>query len=261
MHEARILVLRLLQKIQDLCFQAAETPVVSLHSRTRKGECLWIALGRQFVHHWAAGIRQANQFGHLVEGLAGCIVQGLAQHFHVVGTADLDQLRVSPTHRQAEKGIRRRKPGLKDMGQDVRAHVVDRNGGNVQSPRHRLGERGANVQRTLQARPQGVGDGIQIRGGHASLVQRSLHHGLDLGEVRTRSPLGNHAPHLRMQGLVGHDVAQDLRASNHRRRRVVARRLNSQNEWMRCVFHAGQKYDVLFATPIFGDTTADPRAP
>ena len=261
LHETRILVLRQFQEVQHLCFQSAETPIVAVHSWTRKRKCIWIALRRQLVHHRASGVRQACQFGHLVEGLAGCIVQRLAQDLHVVWTVHLHQLRVSPTDRQAEKGIRRRWPGLKDMGQDVRTHVMDRNGRNVQSPRHGLGERGADVQGPLQTRAQGVGDGIQIRGGHASLVQSSLHHGLNLGEVCTRSPLGHHAPHLRMQGLVGHDVAQNLRASNHRRRGVVARRLNSQNEWMRCVFHAGQKYDGLFATPIFGDTTAGRRAP
>ena len=72
-----------------------------------------------------ARVRQAQQLGGLVEGLAGRVVQGLAEHAIAAETAHLDEHRVPAGNQQRHEGKGRRIV-LQQWRQQVRLHVMDR---------------------------------------------------------------------------------------------------------------------------------------
>ena len=216
--------------MEHLGFQSTETPIVSLHSWPRECKSFWVPFLGQSVHDWTAWVRQANEFGHLVKRFACGIVQRLPQDLHVVVGIDPHQLSVPAADGQAQKGVRGSRPRLQNMGKDVRPHVVDRDGRNASRKGIGLCKRCAHMQRALQSRAEGVGHRVELLGLDLRLVQSSLNHRLNLGQVRARSPLRHHASNLGVQGLVGHNIAQHPWPTNHCGRGVVARGLNPQNQ-------------------------------
>ena len=144
------------------------------------------------------------------------------------------------------------------MGQHMGAHVVHRNRRHAQRPSIGLGERRPDVKRPLKSWPQGVRHRIQFLCGHLGLVQRSLHHGVNLLEVRPRRPFWHHAAHLSVECLVGHDIAEHLRTANHGGRRVVARGLDAQNQRFVRMCHGRPKITARFLQKLSSTCPAFP---
>ena len=71
---------------------------------TRKPECLRVALGRDAIDVWAAGIRQPKQPRDFVEGLAGCVINRFAEHLDVTGQIAHVQQRRVPTRDEQRDG-------------------------------------------------------------------------------------------------------------------------------------------------------------
>ena len=72
----------------------------------------------------AAGIRQPEQFGGLVEGLPGGIVQSLAQYPVAAQRRDIHELGMAAGHQQREERKGRRS-GLEQGRQEMTLQVVN----------------------------------------------------------------------------------------------------------------------------------------
>src|SRR5262249_38546758 len=97
----------------------------SLTHCLREVERLRISIPRRSLDRGATGISQAEQPGALVEGLAGGIVDGLAENLEAGWLANPGQQRVAPARDQAEKGWLDR-IRLEVVRGDVSLQVVDR---------------------------------------------------------------------------------------------------------------------------------------
>ena len=60
--------------------------------------------GDKLVDHRAAGVAVAQEFGHLVESLAGGVVARLAEQAVPESRADFEQVGVAAAHHQARAG-------------------------------------------------------------------------------------------------------------------------------------------------------------
>ena len=87
-------------------------------------------------------------------------------------------------------------------------------------------------QRPGQSRPLGHRNRIQVRKLQPRLRHRRLHHRNNVAQVFAARQLRNHPPEVRVQrNLRRHHIGQHLAArAHHRRRRLVARALNPQNQ-------------------------------
>ncbi len=97
------------------------------------------------------GIAQPEEPGHLVEGLAGGVVDGAAEQPVAAGLGHLDQQGVAAGHQQhhqrpAQVGL------LQQRGEEVGLEVVDADQGNVPGQGQGLGLGHAHQQRADQAR-------------------------------------------------------------------------------------------------------------
>ena len=57
-----------------------------------KFEFSWVALSGEAVDMRSAGVGQSHHLGAFVECLTGCVVDGLADDFHVIVVFDKDYL-------------------------------------------------------------------------------------------------------------------------------------------------------------------------
>src|SRR5690606_35430145 len=105
--------------------QAAEAEVNTLiPERPRKREALRVAGYGQRRKLRPAGVRQGQQPSHLVEGLAGRIVQSLADDPVSAETLNVDELRVTARDEQGQKREGRRIL-LEHAREEVALHMVD----------------------------------------------------------------------------------------------------------------------------------------
>ncbi len=151
----------------------------------------------------SAGIRQTEQLGRLVEGLAGRVVLGVAQQPVLPDARDFEQLAVTAGHQQRDE----RKPGLR-LGEQRREqmalHVMHADRGLAQRVAERAGDARAHQQRAGQAGPLRVGDAVEVGKPGPRLGQHPLREGHD-------------PPHMIAGGELGHDAAID---AVHRHLRV-----------------------------------------
>ena len=154
-----------------------------------------VALAGDPVDVRAAGERQAEQPGHLVEGLARRVVDRRAQRVDADGDVlDPQQAGVAAAdqHRQARLGQR---AVLELVDRDVGGQVVDAVDRLAEPDRERLGRGDADQQRTGQARTAGHRDRVDVvradAGGLAGPLDRR-HHRLEVGPA----------------GDLGHDAAE-----------------------------------------------------
>mmetsp|Transcript_21951 Transcript_21951/g.86052 ORF Transcript_21951/g.86052 Transcript_21951/m.86052 type:complete len:368 (+) Transcript_21951:1441-2544(+) len=141
-------------------------------------------------------IGQAQQLGALVEGLAGGVVDGLAEdfvHAHIVHT---HQLRVAAADQQRNKGELRR-VGTEEGGQQMPFEVMDRQRRHVERCGQRHRHTRTDEQRASQARALGVGNQIHV-------AQREARLGQHLARQR------QHAAHMVARGELGHDATIGL---------------------------------------------------
>jgi hypothetical protein len=186
----------------------------------------------------ATGISKASGFPRsasrwtagLVEGLAGGVVERLAERLVALVLAHARQQRVAAAGDQAEKR-RLQRLGLEEVGGDVALQVVDRD----QRQPARRGDplRGAypDQQRPDQAGSGGSGDRLDVVQAYPRLAERRLDHrrrqlemlaGRDLGHDPAEALVGG--------GLRGDHVAEDALAVEHGGAGVVAGGLDRQQQ-------------------------------
>lgn len=114
--------------VEEAGFESAEAVIEAGNVGFGEVEGAGISLGGKSVNVWAAGVREAHDFGALVEGLAGSVVDGFAEDFHVARPFNPDNLGVTAGNQQAEEG----KFGdflvgsfAYEMGEDVAVEMVD----------------------------------------------------------------------------------------------------------------------------------------
>ena len=151
-----------LKELQHLGFEPTETPMKVGHLGFGEGKGMGVARFGQTIHHWTTGVRQPNQLGHLVKGLACRVVQRMTQDGHGGRIVDTHELGMPPRHGQAQERKVRRGIGLQHVGKHVCTHVMHRNGGNAQGISVGLGEGRTHMQRALKPGAQCVGHGIQV---------------------------------------------------------------------------------------------------
>ena len=153
-----------------------------------------------------AGVAQAQQLGTLVEGLAGRVVDGLAQQRVLAHVGHVHELRMATRHQQRDEGKRRRVVG-QERRQQVAFEVVDAQHGPPQRRAQRHCHTGTHQQRAGQPRPAGVGhevDLVQAARGLGQHLAGQRQHAL---HMVARGQFGHHAAergmhvHLRVQGL------------------------------------------------------------
>ena len=151
-----------------------------------------------------ARVRQAEQLGALVEGLAGGIVQGFAEQFVLADAGDLHQLRMPAGDEQRDERKGRR-VGREQRRKQMPLEVMDRDRRPLEHQGQRLGEGAADEQRAGQSRTARVGHRIDVGQRFSGLFQRRPQQGYDAANMVARGELGHHAAvvgmhrHLRMQ--------------------------------------------------------------
>ncbi len=135
--------------------------------RTRKRIAIRVAASRRLLDRRSARIAQPQQSRALVERLAGCIVDRLAEHRELADLFDQQQFGVPARHQQANRWQPRRVEilarQLQPIGVDMRFQVIDRNERLAQRHRQRLGGVDAHDQRTGQAGTLGEGNRVDRR--------------------------------------------------------------------------------------------------
>ena len=183
------------------------------------------------VDRRATGIAEVEEAGHLVERLAGGVVDRLADQPVVAVPAHLDEHRVPAGHeqhheRELEVGV------FEERRVEVRLEVVHADERHVPRQRQRLRRRHADEQRADQAGPDRARHAVDPRIVDAGLDDRAGDHGVEHVEVRPRGDLGHDATELGVQiDLRRHDARHDVEAAHHQRRRgLVAARLDAEHE-------------------------------
>ena len=194
-------------------------------------EGLRIALFGEFVDHGAAGIGEPHHFGTFIEGFARGVVDGRADDLHFERRVHLYDLGVTAAHQQAEErkvGVGELPVGeIEEVREDVSLQMVDLHHRDVAGDGEPFGEGDAHHERPEQAGAAREGDGVELVGRDARLLQGGVDHGDDVLLVGPGGEFGNHAPVLHVDGLRRDDVGQQYVVADHGGRGVVARRLDA----------------------------------
>jgi hypothetical protein len=178
-----------------------------------KGEASRVPAPCGGIHRRASRIRQAEEFRRLVEGLAGGIIQALAQQAIAPDGLHRDQLGMPARNQQRHEGRLQRPVGRVDFfqqgSQQVAFHVVHADRRHVQGPGQRPPGRGPDQQGPDQTRPRGVGHAIQLGEGQPGLVQGLTDQGQQLAHVVTAGQLRHHPAVL---GVQSHLAIERVRA-------------------------------------------------
>ena len=172
------------QRVEERGLQPREGVVEAVDVGSGEAEGLGVALLGQAVDDRTARIGESHHFGTLIEGFTRGVVNRRADNLHLERGVHPDNLRVSAADEQAEE----REVGVgqlavrqvEEVRKDVALEVVDLH--------HRAGA----------ARE---GDGIELVGRDAGLLERRIHHRNDVLLVGARGQLGNHASVLDVNGL------------------------------------------------------------
>ena len=206
-----------------------------MQHRPRQREGRSPALLGQARQRRPAGIAEAEQLGALVEGLAGGIVDGLAQQRVVAHRLDAHQLRVPPRHEQRHEREARR-IGREEGRQQMPLEMVDAEHRTLERGGQRRGHAGTHQQGAGQARSPRVGHEVDVGDSQARIGEHAAHQRHDATDVVARREFGHHAPErlvhcgLTVQGL--RQEAWHIASITHRHQRdarFVAGRLDTQH--------------------------------
>ncbi len=201
------------------------------HVGGREGDGAGIAGARDPLDGGAAREAEAEQLGHLVEGLARRVVAGLP-----------DALVTARLARQVERGVpardhqgEKRVGGgltLQEGGVDVTLEVVDGHQGPPARVGDRLGRRAADEERADEPGPVGHREAVHVVEPHPGRLQRAPHHRHQHLQVPPRGQLGHHAAvgcvHVVLRG---DDAGEHLPASvHHRSGGLVTRGLDAEDD-------------------------------
>jgi hypothetical protein len=189
----------------------AEIQVAAVQHRPRQLEAARRTRLGQLGQRRPAGVAEAEQLGGLVEGLAGRVVERLAEQFVL---ADAVATRINcvwpPETSRATNGKAADRPtagaragGLRD---DAPAAPAPR------APCQRLGEAGADQQGAGQARSGRVGDGVDVPAAAPASASTALQQRNQAPDVVARGQFGHHAA----VGLVHRDLRMHGMASRPR---------------------------------------------
>ena len=160
----------------------------------RKANGSGIALRGQPINLGPAGIGQAEDACHLVEGLPRGIINRFAEQFNVAHhVAHHEERRVSA--RDKERDGRHLEGPLRteNVGPHMAHEVVDRVDGCVEGHGERLCRTDAHHERARQARATSYGDGIDLGQRDSRLRDRRANGRLQCLEVGTRRHLRHHS--------------------------------------------------------------------
>ena len=225
-------------EVDERRLQTAEAEVeagVARH-RQRQLEPLRVPLFGELLQRRPAGEAEPEQAGDLVEGLAGGVVERLAEHLVAAVVADAGEQRVAAAGEEAEEGRLERLRG-EEVGGDVPLQVVDRD-------QRQPARRGDRLRRASPTNSAPIRPGpavtatasISIQQTHLP-PQRRLDHRHRQVEVVARGDLGNDPAEFRMRLVLRRDdVGEDSAAVDDGRAGVVAGSLNSEiTGWPRSV--------------------------
>jgi hypothetical protein len=183
----------------------------------------------QAVDRRPARVAEAEEAGHLVEGLTRGVIDGgsqnavapVALHGHQHGVASRDQQR-------HQGGLDRRV--LEERRVEVGLEVVDGDEGDVPHQGQCLGAGQADQQRAHQTWSVGGGHCADVRPFDARLHQRLRHHRGQQLDVGPAGDLRNHSTEAGMEvDLAGNHRGAHVTATGHdRRRRLVTARLDAE---------------------------------
>ena len=149
--------------------------------------------------------------------------------------AQQQNLRMPSAHQQTDERELRHHTVVRlldKVRQDMCLQVVHLYQRDTQCLGKALGKRHPHHQRTQQAGTPGERHRTDVAPRHAGIAYRRIHHGHDILLMGTRCQLGHHATVLLMHLLRGYHIAQQSVATKHSGRRIVARRLDRQYNWL-----------------------------
>jgi hypothetical protein len=145
-----------------------------------------------------ARVAEAQHLGGLVEGLAGGVVERLAQHPVAAQPGDLHQHAVAARDQQRdEREVRRRV--FQHRRQQVALHVVHADRRHAPGPRQAAAHAGPHQQRPDQPGPGRVGHPVECLGRRAGLFKHLFYQRKQLADVVAGGELRHHAAELGMQ--------------------------------------------------------------
>ena len=147
----------------------------------------------------AAGVAEAEELGRLVEGLAGSVVQCLAEQRVLADGIHAHQLRVAARDEQRQErklGPIRFQQGREQMPLQV-MHAHQRF---AQCKRQRIRHGSADQQRTGQPWAFCIGDCVDVRACSASLAEHFFQQRNHAADVVTRGQFGHHAAVFAVHG-------------------------------------------------------------
>ena len=211
--------------------EAVPLEVASRGQTAREVDGDLVAVAGGAVDVGAAGERQPEQPRHLVERLAGRVVDRRPERLDVAGDVrDPQQTGVAAGHQQRQARLGQR-PVLELVDGDVRGEVVDAVERLAEPDREGLGRRDADQQRAGEAGSAGDRDRVDVvqldAGGLAGPLDRR-HHRL---EVRPAGDLGHDAaePGV-LVDAAGDRVGQQRVAAHDPDAGLVAGRLDAEDE-------------------------------
>ncbi|MCY1532759.1 hypothetical protein D9M68_680480 [compost metagenome] len=188
-----------------------------MQQRARQLEGRGVAVFGQLREPGAAGVRQAHELGALVEGLAGRVVDGLAEQFVAAHAVDPHQLRVAARHQQRHERKFGR-VGAQERRQQMPFEVMHPQHRLAQRHAERAGHAGAHEQRAGQAGPARVGHHVELGQRAPGLGHDGFGERQHAADVVAAGQLGHHAA----VGLVHGDLAVQ-RVRTQQRQRVAVR--------------------------------------
>ena len=180
-----------------------------VEKRARQRKARGIAFTCLGFDRRAAGLGKAEELRHLVEGLAGCIVDGAAEATEAVGSLDGEKLAVPAGNEQHEVG---KFDGLdQPRCERVPGEMVD---APERQPARRgkaLGKHHTGKHAADEARARSDANRIHIGEGQARAGEGRLGHHIDPLGMGAGSDLGDDAAKGRVQALLAKDLGgEDL---------------------------------------------------
>ena len=179
----------------------------------------------------AAGVGQAEQPSHLVEGLAGGVVEGAAELDDIGGDVpDAQQVGVSAGDDEADEPVGQGAVHQLIDGQ-VPDDVVDAVDRPAQGGGQGLGGADAHGERAYEAGAGAHGDGVDLAQVNSSSLQGGVEGGDEGLQVGARGDLGNDAAEAGVLVHGGGDgVAEELAAAHKGHAGLIAGGLDAQNQ-------------------------------
>lgn len=101
LHKVGVMLECVTQRVEERCFESAETVVKFGNVWMGKGERVGVALLCVAVDDGSARVGKSHDLGALVKRFACRVVNGLSDDFHVFGTMHHDDLGVAAADEQA----------------------------------------------------------------------------------------------------------------------------------------------------------------